>query len=208
MSEDIAARLRSLAREYSQGRLSLQAYRQVRGLLLDSLTSSPQSNVPPTSPSLPPVSKAPAARRSWVGWIGLFLFCVIVIGALYGAFGDRLHEQPDRGHGMSQSRLAADRARSDRIFHLVAPMLNDPDWTEARIAAVNAALLEEGARRIAAQRGTEWFQRFTREVQRRLDEQRALGVDRRGQERGSLAALAVTIGIAPKAARIEKARRP
>lgn len=196
MSEDVADRLRSLAREYSQGRLSLEVYRQKRTRLLDSL-QSPQSAAVRPSPSAPTVPNAPLAP-SWVGWVGLFILGVMVVGALCSVLlGDRFREQPDRGRAMNESRHVG-QAGSDRIFALVAPLLKDPNWTEARIAAVNAALLEEGTRRIAAERQTEWFQRFVQEVRQRLEEQRALRAD----GGSSLEALAVTIGIDLNAPRV------
>lgn len=195
MSEDVAGRLRSLAKEYSQGRLSLEVYRQVRAPLLDSLAARPQAAVSQT-PAPSAELRTPRAGRSSVGWIGLLILAVLVIGALSrGLFRDRSRNEPDRVRAMSDSRRAT-ATSSDRIFRLVAPLLDDPDWTEARIAAVNAALLEEGSRRIAAEHGTDWFQRFEQEVQRRLEEeQSALGADRAVPERSSLAALAATIGL-------------
>jgi hypothetical protein len=131
----------------------------------------------------------------WVLWLGLLILGVLAAGALLSWLTrDRANDSRDRGQTTQESRHG-DAASSARIFRLVAPLLNDPDWTEARIAALNVALLEEGSRRIAAQRRTEWFQRFAREVRRRLEAQKALESDRAAAERSSLAALAVTIGL-------------
>src|SRR6516165_9080350 len=40
LSESVARQLRSLAREYAHGRLTLEAYRRLRGPLLDSLADA------------------------------------------------------------------------------------------------------------------------------------------------------------------------
>jgi hypothetical protein len=80
-------------------------------------------------------------------------------------------------------------AASDRIQSLVVPLLNDPDWDDARVATVNEALLEEGPRRIAARQQTQWFQRFAAEVRRHLKQHQSSTLD----------ALAVTIGLDPEA---------
>jgi hypothetical protein len=84
---------------------------------------------------------------------------------------------------------------SDRIHALVLPLLNDPDWTDSRVAVVNASLLEEGSRQIADRQQTEWFQRFAAEVRQRVKKQRALGAHPLEPENSALAALAVTIGL-------------
>src|SRR5688572_27333694 len=41
MSEDVAARLRTLARDHREGRLNVSAYRKLRAPLLDSLAGEP-----------------------------------------------------------------------------------------------------------------------------------------------------------------------
>lgn len=192
INEDIAHRLRSLAKEYSQGHLSLEGYRRVRAPLLDSLAVSQRS---PAAQKLPPPSTVSRAwdTNSRVVWFGLLILCALVAGALSGwLFRDRANDWRER---TQKDNRHADSASAERIFRLVVPLLNDPDWTEARIAAVNVALLEEGSRHIAAQRRTEWFQRFAEEVRHRLEEQKALKADRAAPERSSLAALAVTIGL-------------
>jgi hypothetical protein len=84
---------------------------------------------------------------------------------------------------------------SDRIYEVIEPLMNNPDWGEARIAAVNASLLEEGVRQIAARQQTAWFQRFAAEVRRRLESQRAAGAGELVPDQSALAALAVTIGL-------------
>jgi hypothetical protein len=201
MSDDVAGRLRSLAKEYSQGRLALDAYRQQRTVLLDSLMrhappiQQRSRHQPSVSDDASTLARAPRSR-SRVRGVVLFVCGILALGALASLFfRDRAREES------TSSEFRQDTpAGSDRIYSLVAPLLNDPDWTEANVAAINAGLLEEGPRRIAAARNTEWFQRFaTRVRQRLLEEQKTRGDDRAAPERSSLAALAVTIGLDSKA---------
>ncbi len=199
-SEDLADRLRFLATEYSQGRLTLEAYRKVRSRLLDSLTGSSEPPAPNKLPVPPAAPQAPHLLPAWLLGLGLAVLGTLVVAAYSSRlFRDRNHERyraqaTSRGQTVSDSPHTASPG-SGRIFELVSPLLDDPVWTEARIAAVNAALLEEGPRRIAAQRRTQWFRRFAQEVQRRLEEQQALEAGRAVPERSSLAALAETIGL-------------
>jgi len=219
VSKDVGGRLRSLAKEYAEGRLSLEDYRRLRTSLLDSLTAycgddaeevmQPRS-LPEAAASdggtRPPLAAGvgrpmpPALVRVWTlaraRWMGVLVLAVLVAGTA-GLFVRERSRSPPAGDeaGAPPAEVSAG---SDRIFLLVAPLLNNPDWGDSRIAAVNAALLEEGSRQIAARQRTEWFQHFAAEVRRRLAQQRALGADRLVPEKSSLAALAVTIGLDPR----------
>jgi hypothetical protein len=178
--EEVAGRLRSLAKDYSQGRLNLEAYRRLRTSLLDSLTALPS-----------PVPRA----RSRVRWIRALVLGLVVGAAVGGLLiRDRIRGDLHWGRAPSYPRQAVP-ASADRVFGLIAPMLDNPDWGDARIASVNAGLLEEGPRKIAADQETQWFQRFAEEVRSRLKEQQAMAADRLVPEKSSLAALAVTIGL-------------
>jgi hypothetical protein len=205
MSEAAADRLRSLVKDYQQGRLSFPEYRRLRTSLLDSLGREPGVEVVaaeliaevitqprPPAPSLvrsgdgiTRKSTAPSRSR-WLGALVLGLV-VTTIGVLLmlNRSGRERSGVPDQGVPIS----------SDRIYEVIEPLMQNPDWGEARIAAVNASLLEEGARQIAARQQTAWFQRFAVEVRRRLASQRAAGTAGLVPDQSSLAALAVTIGI-------------
>ena len=202
MSEAAADRLRCLVKDYQQGRLSFPEYRRLRTALLDSLGREPgEEGVaaeliaevitqprPPAAPS-PVVTSKPAAspRSRWVGALVLGLVVVVTIGAILVL---------ERGTPESSGvPVPGSPVGSDRIYDVIEPLMNNPDWGEARIAAVNASLLEEGARQIAARQQTEWFQRFAAEVRRRLESQRAAGAEGLVPDKSSLAALAVTIGL-------------
>ncbi len=140
-----------------------------------------------------------AGARARLVWLAALAVGVVIVPVVAGwLVRDRIVGEP---RGAREANVPAQAAPegSDRIFRLVAPLLEDRNWTEARIAAVNAGLLEEGARQIAAKQGTEWFQRFAADVRRRLKERQDMGADRRAPEKSSLAALAVTIGLDPRA---------
>ena len=175
MSADATERLRALARDYSRGRLSFEAYRRQRTSLLDSL-DPPRARASPVPWPRPMV------------WGGFLVAVGTIVIVLSWHRGQNMTIEHERGPGPSRPEPAA---APDRIQGLIAPLLSDPDWDDARIAAVNAALLEEGPRRIAARQQTEWFQRFAAEVRRHLQERRS--------QQGTLAALAVTIGLDPDA---------
>jgi hypothetical protein len=201
MSEDVAARLRSLAKDYSHGRVDFEAYRRTRTALLDSLISKtldesrsealslPLSSSDALPPAVPEGHAAAPWRRSRAHWIGAV--ALLLIALVVGDLLIRGRSEPDAGR---ETKVA-----SDRIFELVSPLMTDPDWSDAHVTAVNAALLEEGSRQIALRQQTVWFQRFAAEVRRRLGEQSALRRDGLAPEKSSLAALAVTIGLDPMA---------
>src|SRR6185312_17045370 len=169
MSEEVAERLRSLVKDYQYGRLSFPEYRRLRTSLLDSLDRQPQvvaaevitqpraASPPPSSPEK---RKSVALSRSQ--WTRALVLGVVLatIGAVL-ALNRSGRERP----GASEPPRVVS---SDRIYEVIEPLMSNPDWGEARIAAVNASLLEEGARQIAARQQTEWFQRFAAEVRRRL----------------------------------------
>jgi hypothetical protein len=139
----------------------------------------------------------PRIRRISVvvfGVIGVGVVGAIVVAVLaHRLFAGQARGEPDQEPALGEAaQLPAD---SGRIFALVAPLLNDPDWTDARIASVNAGLLEEGSRRIAAARRFEWFQRFAAQVRVHLEDQRVQRHNSAAPERSSLSALAVTIGL-------------
>lgn len=211
MSEEVADRLRSLVKDYQHGRLSFPEYRRLRTALLDSLDREPGVEVvaaeviaevitQPRSPAPAPLGDVATARRapspderkfaalSRSQWLG-----ALVLGLIVATLGAIL--VVNRG-GHERSRVPeSGTVSTDRIYEVIEPLMNNPDWGEARIAAVNASLLEEGARQIAARQQTEWFQRFAAEVRRRLESQRAAGAEGLVPDKSSLAALAVTIGL-------------
>jgi hypothetical protein len=188
-------------KDYQQGRVSFPEYRRLRTSLLDSLGREPRVEIVaaevitqprPPAPSLACSSdvvtrkSAASSRPRWMG--------ALVLGLVAATIGAMLlvnHSGRERS-GVPESQ---GQVSSDRIYELIEPLMNNPDWGEARIAAVNASLLEEGVRQIAARQQTAWFQRFAAEVRRRLESQRAAGAEELAPDQSSLAALAVTIGL-------------
>ncbi len=204
MSEAAADRLRGLVKDYQQGRLSFPEYRRLRTSVLDSLGREPGEEVVAAEliaevitqprPASPPVGHPGGVgmrrstswlRRPWIGALVLGLVAVTI-----GAMLILNHSGERSGAPVSRGPVS-----SDRIYDVIEPLMNNPDWGEARVAAVNASLLEEGARQIAARQQTEWFQRFAAEVRQRLESQKAAGAEGLMPDKSSLAALAVTIGL-------------
>lgn len=91
--------------------------------------------------------------------------------------------------GMRSDRL------TDPVRALLQPLLEHPDWSDARLVALNEALLEAGQPRIDAVRDTDWFDAFVQSVRSRLREQQALAGAPLTPDSSPLAALAVTLGI-------------
>ena len=105
------------------------------------------------------------------------------------------------GGGRSESVATAQGL--NRILDLVSPFVDRGDWSDGRLATLNAALLELGGAQIAAATRDARFQRFIDELRARLKEQQALAPMPLTADNSPLAALAVTVGIdlnAPDAA--------
>lgn len=85
--------------------------------------------------------------------------------------------------------------RTDPIRALLEPLLENPDWSNPRVLALNEALLEAGQKQIDAARNTDWYQAFVESVRSRLREQQALAGAPLTPDSSPLAALAVTLGI-------------
>lgn len=258
MSEDVAGRLRELARDHSEGRLTLEAYRRLRAPLLDSVSSTPvgaeelndvtrpralplPARAAPATPASAPHSRperaaptgheerlpnpqpvsrtgfagtsessravtsepsGPASRgRSRLIW-AIPVALIVIAGTAFGGWVVWNKWLAGEGSG-HRSEVTADTrqahqsqaTQADPVHVLIQPLLDRDDWSDARVAAVNAGLLETGSVRIAAAASTEWFQAFVDAVRRRLQEQQALGATPLTPDKSPLAALAVTIGL-------------
>lgn len=219
MSADTADRLRALARDHLEGRSSLQAYRRQRAQLLDSLiapaagasaaAASPDTTQPRTAaqvseatqpraaiaratpersePPPPPAGKEARSGRV-MGYAGLVL--ILTLAAAF--FVWRHHS---RGSGSPVATAPARGGQTDPLQTLLEPLLQTPDWSDARLVALNQALLEVGQPRLDAARNTDWFDAFVESVRSRLLQQQALAGTPLTVENSPLAALAVTLGI-------------
>ncbi len=95
----------------------------------------------------------------------------------------------------SPAPTVATQAGSDQVLDLVETFSERGDWSDGRLASVNAALLELGGAQIAAVGRDARFQRFVDELRVHLKEQQALAPAPLTAANSLLAALAVTVGI-------------
>lgn len=227
MSADIAERLRSLARDYHDGRIDFAAYRSLRAPLLDSLalpgTSSPMLEV--TQPRAPvwqseaitrPGKPGFAATRSTTasgrhpaldvreaarrpGTLSRTLMRVsVVIAAMVLIAIAMVSLWQTSGDETSPSAAAHEDASAAQVAHLreeLSAFSVHGDWSDARLATLNASLLEYGSQNIAVIARDAQFQRFVDELRRRLKEQQALAATALTVDNSPIAALAVTVGI-------------
>lgn len=212
MSADRADRLRALARDHLEGRSSLESYRRLRAKLLDDLiapaaaassdATQPRAPAPPGEVTQP---RAPAPRAAAglaapasfdkglrpgriAGYVLLgLLLAFVAVSALWRHHSRNLASQP--------GTAATGSGPADPIRQLLDPLLQSPDWSDARLLALNEALLEAGRPRLEAARGTDWFDAFVANVRSRLRQQQALAGAPLTPENSPLAALAVTLGI-------------
>ncbi|HEX8757147.1 MAG TPA: SUMF1/EgtB/PvdO family nonheme iron enzyme [Steroidobacteraceae bacterium] len=224
MSADRAERLRALARDHLEGRSSLESYRRLRARLLDGLIApaaamcsdatqprAPGSLAEVTQPRGPtslaevtqPRASAqqaavePAASASLgkhvrpgriVGYAALGLLLALVVVAVSWRHHSRSVASPP-------GAAAARSGPADPIRQLLEPLLQSPDWSDARLLALNEALLEAGQQRLDAARDTDWFDAFVASVRSRLLQKQALAGAPLTPDNSPLAALAVTLGI-------------
>jgi len=207
MSADLASRLRALAHDYHEGRLTLAAYRKLRAPLLDSLELPGAWVADDTTVTRPrgarPLgsagqsAQADSARKSAgsrarllaaAGLVGVLLVAGIVIWSLRDS-------RPDADPLPAEAGGAGVASRSVQVHAVIAPFMERGDWSDRRVAALNAALLELGTDQIAAAANEPWFGQFVQSLRRRLKEQQALAMRPLAPDNSPLAALAVTVGL-------------
>lgn len=217
MSADIVDRLRALTRDRLKGRLSVEAYRQLRAELLDGLvapsatpildntlpreptrleaTTQPRAAKPSSVANAPkPVNRA-ARYGPWrlaaLVALGLLLTAAIV----WVIEHHRSTAVAPRTAAPARNAQDIAGGRTDPLRPLLQPLLEDPHWSEARLVAVNEALLQAGPARIAAERQYAWFDAVVDAVRSRLSQQQALASAPLTPATSPLAALASTLGI-------------
>jgi formylglycine-generating enzyme required for sulfatase activity len=217
MSADIAARLRQLAHDHHDGRLDLATYRSLRAPLLESLVPNGGvalavlENTQPRAVPKPatPVTNGPESKRGSKGTVAIVALAVVLV--VVGAGLWALRGGPRAGGGDGRSASGTDSATDagaagssgstataeglKRILDLVGAFIDRGDWSDGRLATLNAALLEVGGVQIPAAGHEARFQRFIDELRSRLKEQQALAPARLTADNSPLAALAVTVGI-------------
>jgi formylglycine-generating enzyme required for sulfatase activity len=214
MSADVAARLRQLAHDHHDGRLDLAAYRSLRAPLLESLVLNDgvaSAVLEVTQPRAVPKPAVHAAnepgRKRRPGGVVVIVGVVIVLavgtavwmfvgggvpGRKAGDAGGDTAGAPDAANSAGS---AATTARLDRILDLVGGFTERGDWSDGRLATLNAALLELGGVQTVAAAREARFQHFVDELRSRLKEQQALAAVPLTVDNSPLAALAVTVGI-------------
>ncbi|MDB6012824.1 MAG: serine/threonine protein kinase PpkA [Gammaproteobacteria bacterium] len=221
MSADVAARLRQLAHDHHDGRLDLATYRSLRAPLLESLVPNGGvalavlENTQPRAVPKPatPVTNEPESKGVPKGAIAIAAVAVVLVVVLAGLWALRgsrlLGGSPGGDAGRTGSRTDSvtdggaagapgSRATAEglnRILDLVGSFIDRGDWSDGRLATLNASLLEVGGAQIAAATHEARFQRFIDELRARLKEQQALAPARLTADNSPLAALAVAVGI-------------
>ena len=229
MSEDVASRLRELARDHSEERLTLSAYRRLRTPLLDSLsargsttdgpevTTQPRAKTvsptsvprppepratPPEQPATPPTVVQPRLQKPPRLTRGVLVgTLLLLVGALGVGAWLAWGTRTGAGPGPAASaQQSAAGSQSDPLRTELQAVLDSDDWSDARLSRTNALLVEAGSQHVRAVAGTAWFERFSDAVRQRIKEQQALGTPLT-PDKSPLAALAATIGIelAPEA---------
>lgn len=203
MSAEIAARLRQLAQDHHDGRLDTATYRSLRSPLLDSLVSNvavstamevtqpravAATGTVRTLPESKPVKPASGLRVPSALAV-LLAVVVVAVGAYLVLRGSHSNGAPAAGPATGAP------GAPEQVLELVEPFMDRGDWSESRLAALNAALLELGGSRIAGVAHDARFQRFVDELRSRLKEQQALSPAPLTADNSPLAALAVTVGI-------------
>ena len=135
-------------------------------------------------------------RGRVAGYGALVLLLVVSAGFLLWRQHSHVLAAPHTADtGTSAGAGSEQPGQTDPIRALLQPLLESPDWSDARLLALNEALLEAGRPRIEAVRDTDWFDAVLDSVRSRLLQQQALAGAPLTPDRSPLAALAVTLGI-------------
>jgi formylglycine-generating enzyme required for sulfatase activity len=135
---------------------------------------------------------APAGAGRIAGYAALAVVLAAAVGFLVWRHHSHVLSTPAAAAGGTGAQPAG---QGDPIHALLEPLLESPDWSDARLLALNEALLEAGRPRIEAVRDTEWFDAVVDSVRSRLLQQQALTSSPLTPDRSPLAALAATLGI-------------
>lgn len=201
MSADLAGRLRALAQDHHAGKLNLATYRKLRAPLLDSLElhARGMDEMAVTQPrSLGRAAGTPSRRATGIAApsatrptklprVIVALLSLLLIAAV--AWWGLQRSTPDE-------QVAVDSiAPVSPVHGVIESFVQRGDWSDARVAALNVALLELGERQIGAVAGEPWFKRFVDDLRKRFKEQQALVQTPLTAQSSPLAALAVTVGL-------------
>src|SRR4051794_18929012 len=156
--------------------------------------SAPQRTVsaPQGSESMPTLGRSKplvGVRHRLVVWTAAAMVAVAA-GAVWIWLQHRHAGSPEVESGANSATAQPGAARS-----AVEQFMDGSDWSDGRLAALNATLMELGGEQIAPLTREAGFQRFVDELRRRLKEQQALSPITLTVNNSPLAALAVTVGL-------------
>lgn len=160
-------------------------------------TTGPLTPTPRTAAeglkSARPVAKGSGGRIAALAAVGLGLLCAV---------GVMLFLRQQRSRAVAPQRAAAAATATtnsvesaDPIHTLLLPLLNDDDWSDSSVLALNDALRRFPPARIAADRNTDWFNTAVEIVRFRVKQQQALTSAPLTPATSPIAALAETLGV-------------
>ena len=216
MTADIGESLRALVRDHLEGRLSLEAYRRRRAQLLDGLPACGRASLDTTRPrevtefeittqprtvlariNADPPEPEPRVRdkegRGRIAALAALALALAIAVALL--VRSEIEARAPQHAPAAASGAASSRKSADPIRALLQPLRQDSHWSDARVLAINAALIRMGPARIAAARNSDWFNGVVDRVRNRLRQQQALAAAPLTPRTSPLAALAKTLGI-------------
>ena len=170
-------------------------------------SATPEEPASPVAPAMPERRAAPAAAASRVpaapGGNGLAAKGIAATAAVVGGLvalaavflGWRHGALVHNAASASVSLESRTNDAADPIRQLLQPLLESPDWSDARLLELNHALLEAGPARISTAKDADWFNAFVEQVRSRVREQQALAGAPLSPDKSPLAALATTLGI-------------
>lgn len=158
---------------------------------LASPRAGPERSEPPQGPQ--PPRPPPAGKGVRLGGIPGYVGLVLVLALAVVFFVWRHHSRGAASPAAATAPVSG--GQTDPLQALLEPLLQNPDWSDARLVALNQALLEAGQQRLDAERNTDWFDAFVESVRSRLLQQQALAGTPLTPDNSPLAALAVTLGI-------------
>jgi hypothetical protein len=152
--------------------------------------SPPRGAAAPKSPG-PPARMGPG-RIAALAALGLLVAAGVVLLIL------RQQRSPPPAPppvAAAASATMSPAAGPDPIHTILQPLLDDNDWSDSSVLALNEALRKFDPARIAADRNSDWFNTAIEIVRFRLKQQQALTGAPLNPDTSPIAALAKTLGV-------------
>lgn len=138
-----------------------------------------------------PVTKGSGARIAAWAALGLLLAAGVVLLVRH----QRSRAVAARHAAAAAAAMTHSAKSGDPIHRLLLPLINDNDWSDSSVLALNDALRKFPPALIAADRGTDWFNTAVEIVRFRVKQQQALASAPLTPATSPIAALAQTLGI-------------